>query len=32
MTTLLTVPTLLIITKFIAHAVAAMHLVGHLVK
>ncbi len=32
MTTLLTVPAMLILAQFIAHAVAAIHLLGHLVK
>jgi len=32
MTTLLTLPVLMIITQFFAHMVSAIHLIGHLVK
>ncbi len=32
METLLTIPLLLILAKFLAHATLAIHLIGHLVK
>ncbi|MDB5114570.1 MAG: hypothetical protein JWQ79_62 [Mucilaginibacter sp.] len=32
MATLLTVPTMILLAKFIAHAASAIHLLGHLVK
>ncbi len=32
MTTLFTVPALIIVTHFFAHVVSAIHLIGHLVK
>lgn len=32
MTHLFTLPTLIIVTKFLAHVVSAIHLIGHLVN
>lgn len=32
MTHLFTLPTLIIVSKFLAHVVSAIHLIGHLVK